>query len=536
MFASIKLRDKFIAVFFVVLAVVTFIGYTGFQSFKSMNQRLEKSLETSAKIIQAVDTARTVQVNLKKQVQEWKDILLRGNDPEMFAKYHGQFTQAGGAVRERLEQLARMMVELDIDPALAAESIKTHTELVAKYEEALQSYDIKNPNSFHIVDKMVKGMDRAPTENINKTVNLIEKEGQLQLDKMKKEGEEASAALRRQTITAITIGTLLIGVLMTLVVRNLIQKLDVLKEVSNDISVIAKGDLTREVRVNSRDEVGTLGLSVNDMVAGLREMFKDISNNSKMLTKSADDLSLVSSNLAASSNQMTAQASGVAAATEQMSGNISSMADGVEKTSINASGVASTAEQMSGNMSTIANAVKEMSQSIKDMAKTTGETTKVAGDAMRLSKTAGETMGLLGQAAKEIGKVTEMIKRIAEQTNLLALNATIEAASAGDAGKGFAVVANEIKELANQSARAAEDIAAKIEGVQGNTTNAVQVITDVSTIIGTINASVNVITDVVAKQTLATNDISKNLSEITAGANNIASSIAEVAKGACDMS
>ena len=112
---------------------------------------------------------------------------------------------------------------------------------------------------------------------------------------------------------------------------------------------------------------------------------------------------------------------------------------------------------------------------------------------MQMSQSATDTMNVLGKAAKDIGEVTALIKRIAEQTNLLALNATIEAASAGDAGKGFAVVANEIKELASQSAQAAEDIARRIEGAQSNTEEAVRVISGISDVIDSINESSAVI-------------------------------------------
>lgn len=301
-------------------------------------------------------------------------------------------------------------------------------------------------------------------------------------------------------------------------------------ETTRVVGEISRGDFTQRVAVEGRDEVGMLGSAVNEMVSDLRTMFREISASSVTLAASAEELSIVSSRFAESSNEISSQTSGVAEATEKMSGNISSLAAGVEETSVNATTVSSTAEQMSANMRTIAGAIEVMSASIGDVAKNSERTAEIANKAMDFSKTATGTMKDLGMAANEIGKVTEMIKRIAEQTNLLALNATIEAASAGDAGKGFAVVANEIKELANQSARAAEDIADKIGGIQGNTNNAVRVITDVSAIIGNINDAVNVINLAVKKQTSTAEDVFKNVEEMTAGANNIAMSISEVAK------
>ncbi len=326
-----------------------------------------------------------------------------------------------------------------------------------------------------------------------------------------------------------------LGVLtMTLIVAVSIARsiLKSVKDAGYVMGEIAKGDFTQEVPVVSEDEMGVLGGNVNTMVADLRKMFVEIGQNSKTLAASAEEMSAISSQLASGSEEMNAQASGVASATEQLSANINAMAAGAEESSANSSTVASTAEQMSANMSSIASAIEEMSITIKDIAGNSEQTSKVANDAMGLSKSASETMQTLGGAANEIGKVTEMIKRIAEQTNLLALNATIEAASAGEAGRGFAVVANEIKQLANQSAQAAEEIAAKIEGVQHSSNGAVRVIDDIAKIIGKIHGAVGVITNVVNQQMVAANEISKNVSEVTAGANSIASSIAEVAKGA----
>jgi methyl-accepting chemotaxis protein len=350
------------------------------------------------------------------------------------------------------------------------------------------------------------------------------------------EGDEALAATYELKKDFLIIG--LIGVVAIFFVAFLISR-SITNPITSTVRVIqeiAGGDFTKKVDVRSRDEVGVLGETVNEMVSELRAMMGDIKTNSKALGMSAEVLFYASDQLATASTDMSAQTTSVASATEQMSLNISSMATGVEEASLNAATVSSTSKHMSSNMQGIADSIEGISLNIAEVARNTDDTLKVANKAMEMSKAAMDTMGGLGKAANEIGKVTEMIKRIAEQTNLLALNATIEAASAGDAGKGFAVVANEIKELANQSARAAEDIAAKIEGVQGNTNNAVNVITEVSNIISQINTSVADITKAVNHQTVAVTEISKHVSDATDGANNIASSIDEVAKGAHDMS
>ena len=533
MFTKIKLRDQFISLFVIVLLAMTFMGVAGVYSLSSVNARLTDAQEMSTKIIDSINLARKAQVEFKKQVQEWKNILLRGNDPELFNKYHNEFNKEQDSVRQDLTRLIGLMKELKINPALAEDSQKKLAELGTKYEDALKSYDQKNPQSSHIVDNLVKGIDRAPTDAIDNTVAFIWTEGQKRLETVKQESTETHKLQKRLIIGISFMAILAIGVIMVVILKSVLQKLN---EMVEKISEIAKGDFTQKVPVRSNDELGVLGESVNTMVSGLRAMFMEIRQNSGTLAASAEELSAVSTQLSASSEEMSRQSAGVAGATEQMSANIGSMAAAVEEASVNATTVSGTAEQMSANMHSIASSVEKMSQSIHEVAKGAGETSKVAGEAMGLSRSASETMQTLGAAANEIGKVTEMIKRIAEQTNLLALNATIEAASAGEAGRGFAVVANEIKELAHQSARAAEEIATKINGVRGSAASAVKVIADVSDIIGKINTSVGSISTAVNQQTAAANEISRNVSEVSKGAVDIASSIAEVAKGTTEIS
>ncbi len=259
----------------------------------------------------------------------------------------------------------------------------------------------------------------------------------------------------------------------------------------------------------------------------------DIAN---VLASQSEELSTVSGNLVSASEQMSAQANNVSAATEEMSANINAMASASEQMNVNAQSVASASEQMSRNVANVAGAIEELSASMSAVGEKARGGAAVANDAKKTSSEASGTMNQLGAAAQEIGQVTEVIKRIAEQTNLLALNATIEAASAGDAGKGFAVVANEIKELANQSAQAAEDIAKRIRGVQGKTDEAVKAIAEVSGVIVKLNEASESINNLVSEQAKATNDMASNVAEANTGVNSITASIKEVAEGTREMS
>ena len=294
--------------------------------------------------------------------------------------------------------------------------------------------------------------------------------------------------------------SLLGGLVAAIVTRSITRPVS---EVRNLAQAMADGDLRQRIQLRQQDEVGQLADATNALADSLTRIVAEIHKVSEGLAGSATDLSGVSNQLLSQSEQVSLKATSVASASEQLSTNISTMAAAAEEMSVNVASISSASEEMSINVGTISSAaeqtstnvsvvsgaVGEISSSFADVLKDVREGSNVAGDASRMADSATETIQLLNRSGAEISKVTETIKMIALQTNLLALNATIEATSAGEAGKGFAVVAHEIKELANQSAKAAEDIARKIEGVQNNTRQAVEVIQNVSQIIKDINAS-----------------------------------------------
>jgi methyl-accepting chemotaxis protein len=331
-------------------------------------------------------------------------------------------------------------------------------------------------------------------------------------------------------LVVIFIVSVLIGIYMTLGVTSPLKKVvEVVKEGE-------KGNMTARSGLDQKDELGVMAKTLDGFFEYLQGILRNLRANSETLAGSSEELSAVSRELASGSEETVSQSNTVASTAEEMSVNINAMASGAEQASVNANEVAGAAEEMSTNMNTIASAIEQMSASISQIASNAVEARKVALAATEKSHDATGVMGKLGAAAKEIGQVTNVIKNIADKTNLLALNATIEAASAGEAGKGFAVVAGEIKELANQSAQSADDIARRIEGIQQGTGDAVQVINDVSDIIVKINQSVEAITGHVEQQTKASNEIASNVAQANTGAKRVASAIGEVAKGANDVS
>jgi len=349
-------------------------------------------------------------------------------------------------------------------------------------------------------------------------------------------------------ILGVTLAGLVVGgIVALLVTRSVITPV---LELRNLTRAMADGDLRQRIPLRQHDEVGELSDSTNTLADAFSRVVTEIQTVSQRMAGSASDLTGVSNQLLSQSQHASLKASSVAGASEQLTLNISTMASAAEEMSVSVASISSASEEMSINVGTISSAaeetstnvgvvsgaVREISSSFADVLKDVHEGSQIAGEASRMADSATDTIQLLNRSGVEISKVTETIKMIALQTNLLALNATIEATSAGEAGRGFAVVAHEIKELANQSARAAEDIARKIEGVQDDTRRPSRSFRASPRLSRRSTPRLGRISTSVEKQTRAASMISQNVSEANKGVGDIARSIAELAKAAGDMS
>ena len=194
--------------FFVALAIV---ATGGWRALDSSNVRSADAMARSVALSQAIDTARSAQVEFKIQVQEWKNILVRGNDPAQLDKYSKAFVKGGETTRAELKKLDKLLDGLKLSTPLVDDAIKTQNELVARYLDALKKYDSANPESAHIVDALVKGMDREPTKKIDDIVAFIGKEAHRLMVEMEETNRAAHA--QAMLMMGITLAiTLVVGV------------------------------------------------------------------------------------------------------------------------------------------------------------------------------------------------------------------------------------------------------------------------------------------------------------------------------------
>ncbi len=287
---------------------------------------------------------------------------------------------------------------------------------------------------------------------------------------------------------------------------------------------IARGDLSRDLdraQLERRDEVGALAQAVDKMVTSWRTVLKEIGGSVQVLSASSAELSANSGQMSDGSREASNKAHAVAAAAEQMTANVTSVAAGMEETTTNLANVSTHTEQMTAT--------------IGEIAGNSEKARRITEEANRQAERITDQMNQLGQAAREIGKVTETITEISSQTNLLALNATIEAARAGAAGKGFAVVATEIKELAQQTASATEDIKGRIQGVQTSTAGGIAEIEKISAVIQQVSEIVSSIAAAIEEQSTVTKDIARNIAEASVGVRDANTRVAEASLATKDI-
>lgn len=306
-----------------------------------------------------------------------------------------------------------------------------------------------------------------------------------------------------------------------------------LKEMTKAMQSLARGELNTEIPgQGQRDEIGEMAQATN--------VFKDsMVKNDQQAEKSKQSRMTREARAAkfetmtnAFGDQVATMLDSVSASASNMKVTAESMSSTAQQTVEQSHLVSSVSEQATSNVQIVASSSEDLSNSIQSISQQVAESSKIANSAVLEVKLTNDKILGLADAASKIGEVVAMITDIADQTNLLALNATIEAARAGDSGKGFAVVASEVKNLANQTAKATEEISAQISSVQGATQEAVTAITSIGGIINSINDISSDIAAAVEEQGTATHNIARNVEQVALGTNEVSSNIFEVTQAA----
>ncbi len=317
-----------------------------------------------------------------------------------------------------------------------------------------------------------------------------------------------------------------------------------LKNMTQVMTALAEGDTSQEVpSVESKDEIGDIARAVLVFKENAVERESLEAERGEQLAAQEARGGAIEAMIGNFDSTVGQVLGAVTSVSSQLEDTAQKMNDAAETTRQLSSSAASSAESASSNTQTVAAASEELQGAIAEIGRQVVQSTDISRQAMEEAGRTTGTMKDLAEAAEKIGAVVNLIQDIAEQTNLLALNATIEAARAGDAGKGFAVVAGEVKSLANQTAKATEEISQQISAMQSSTQQAVTAIDTVNRTIEQMAGIATAISSAVEEQGAATREISKSVqqaangtSEVTHSISSVDSATDETSKAAGDVS
>jgi methyl-accepting chemotaxis protein len=470
----IAVRLGVLGLFF--LASLLIVGVGGWRALVNTNAGSEAAMRQSAMLTEAVDTARSAQVEFKIQVQEWKNILLRGGDPAQLEKYTAQFKKSGEKTNAELARVNVILGKLQLATPLVDEAIKAHEDLGKNYLGALEKYDSANGDSYKIVDGLVKGMDRPPTKKIDEIVEYITKQSQNLTARMHAE-RIASERSTTYQLFGILLVTVVVGALiMAWLVRSITQPLNEAVDIAR---VVASGDLSTDINVTGTDEIGVL-------LKSLKEMHDNLADVVGKVRAGTDAIALASAEIAQGNNDLSART-----------------------------------EEQASSLEETAASMEELTVTVKRNNDNANEASMLASDASGVAVRGGDavaqvinTMGSINDSSRKIVDIIGVIDGIAFQTNILALNAAVEAARAGEQGRGFAVVASEVRNLAQRSAAAAKEIKELIGDSVDKVETGSRLVGQAGTTMDEVVSSVKRVTAIISEIAVASSEQNEGIDQI----------------------
>lgn len=441
MFSLSSIRNRLIAA--VSAGVILFIIISGI-AISLLNDAIGNYNQLIAGSVAHERSINTMNFKFKVQVQEWKNVLLRGKDPQKLTQYWQQFQDLHNAIQKDGAQLVGQLEGASQQKVQAF--LNSHQQALARYQTGLEAFKASGFDSA-AGDKAVTGIDREPSALLEEAAKLIS--AQVSSDTEQNLAHSKSVAFWANSL--IMLGAISVVFLVLVILRkSLLQPLALL---NNHLGQLAEGNFRQPLRFSDSGELGQLSNNITQVQNSITQVISAVQQSMNTLTDASQAITRSSSSLAG-------YASETHHATDQVSAAITEMTNTVQEVATNASGAADAAQSADESARTGLNVMDKTLNAINQLGQEVDHV--------------GAAMTQLEQNTNQIGSVLDVIKSVAEQTNLLALNAAIEAARAGDQGRGFAVVADEVRSLAKRTQDSTAEIQQIIEAVQVGASRAMQ--------------------------------------------------------------